>query len=280
VGEAKRKFKVFQASGAVCIFCGGGTPATTEEHCPPRGLFRDRQWPVGFVFPACQACNGGTRDQDLMVAFMAQLHPHQDGTISGQSEKLMRGVHKRFPGTLQEMVNVSAVSARATARKLRLEPARGQTYQGLGIANVPEAMHACVATLAGKLTKAIYHQQRGRIFPADGGITFQWFTNAQHMEHGCIPILQSLQGILGASKPIRRNGQDLRDQFDYEYSSSQAGDLHLLRVAFGSVFGFVTIFSQTPGRLEAIDDELKRQHAADASPVRFISTNRARGFTV
>lgn len=186
----------------------------------------------------------------------------------------MKMVSRQFPGVLQQMFERSAVQARADARRLGRKPDPGQTYQELGVLNVPEAMHVGVATLAGKLTKAIHHMQTGEIFPVDGGIMLQWFTNAQRMEHGRIVLLEALAGILGTTAPIERSGKELKDQFDYVYSSDQPGDLHLLQVVFGKVFGFVTIFSQTPGRLEAIEDSIKQKLGGEEGPFEFLSTNR------
>lgn len=274
MGEAKRRLQKFRCLSPVCIFCGGHIPATTQEHCPPRALFKDKRWPEGFVFPACKACNGGTSDDDLMVAFLAQLDPESDPAQLRKGAGLMKMVSKQFPGVLQEMFSRSAVEARADARRLGIKPEPGQTYQEIGVINVPEAMHSSVATLACKLTKAIYHMQTGAIFPTDGGIMFQWFTNAQRIEHGRIVILEAVANILGTTAAIERSGKDLKDQFDYRYSVDQPGDLHLLQVVFGMVFGFVTIFSQTPGRLEAVESGIKQKLGREDGPFAFINTNR------
>jgi hypothetical protein len=58
----------FFSAHPVCIFCGGGEKATTIEHCPPRAMFQFRDWPEGFEFPACESCNHGTADHDLIIS--------------------------------------------------------------------------------------------------------------------------------------------------------------------------------------------------------------------
>lgn len=275
MGQSKNRRETFLAENRFCIFCGGSAPATTQEHCPPRALFRDRAWPKGYVFPACEACNGGTSDDDLLVAFLANLDL-RSGAHDARSKGfgLMKRVHRRFPGLLQSMMDLSPIEARATARRLGMTPAPGQTHQQLGIANVTPEMHAAVATLAGKLVKAIYFKQTGRVFPAGGGIMFHWFTNAQRLEHGKIPALEVLKGTTAMSTPKERGGKDLKEQFDYLYSADSDGTLHVLQVVFGVVFGFVCFVSQTPGRLEAIHDHLCEQHEGKPSPFTFVSTNR------
>ncbi len=275
MGEAQRRKVKLEKSSALCIFCGGTTLATTEEHCPPRALFYEKRWPEGYAFPACEKCNGGTSDEDLMIAFLAQLNPQpKNHEITKKGEGLMRAVNRQFPGLLMQMFEKSVIDSRRTARRLGLSPKHGQTYQEMGIVNVPVAMRQCVSIFAAKLTKAVYYKQTGAIFPNDGGIMFQWFTNAQRLEHGRIVLLDALAGITAMSTPKQRGGKDLKEQFDYLYSVDDAGDLHVLQAVFSEVFGFVTIFSQTPSRLETIEDSVKKKLDTTDSPFEFLSTNR------
>ena len=58
----------FLAAHPCCCFCGGGIRAETEDHIPARSLFVDRQWPEGFVFPACRSCNSSSRFDGLLKA--------------------------------------------------------------------------------------------------------------------------------------------------------------------------------------------------------------------
>ena len=50
-----------------CIFCGGDTPATTQDHVPSRQLFSQRWWPEGYVFPACTGCNRAEQVVSLLA---------------------------------------------------------------------------------------------------------------------------------------------------------------------------------------------------------------------
>ncbi|MDM0025921.1 hypothetical protein [Variovorax saccharolyticus] len=275
MGQAKARRAALFAASPTCIFCGGSVAATTIEHCPPRSLFRDKAWPEGFEFTACEVCNGGSSDDDLMVAFLAQLKGGDEQTLR-KGYGLMRQVHRQFPGMLARMFSKTPTSARADARRLGMRPQAGQTYQELGIVDIPAAMHRSVETLAGKLTKAIFFQKTGTPFPSNGGLQFQWFTNAQRLEHGRIVILDAMAGISAMSAPISRAGRDLKDQFDYLYSVDEAGELHMLQVVFGTVFGFVSIFSQVPGRLEGIEDGIAAQlgKEGEPSPLTWLSSDR------
>ena len=95
----------FLGANPLCAFCGGHKLATTIEHCPPKALFQRRRWPEGLEFPACDDCNFGTSDQDVVVAMLARMSPdgsagNQDGKIAG----LLRNVNAQFPGVLRKMM--------------------------------------------------------------------------------------------------------------------------------------------------------------------------------
>ena len=245
--------------------------AATEEHCPPRALFKGRHWPQGFVFPACDECNGGTSDEDLWVAFLANLE--DDPGRLQQGRGLLFQLKRQDPVSLQRMFNVSAVEARGAARRLKLERGPGMTFQDLGVANVPNAAHRAVGTLAGKLSKAMYHRATGKVFPTDGGITFHWFTNAQLREHGHIPALEAMQSIAAMQQPVVRNGKDLSDQFVCKHSTDDQGELHILQATFGQVFGFVSMFSPMAGRMEDIVATMEERMGTARRPFTFVNSN-------
>lgn len=257
--------------GGPCIFCGGNAVAVTVDHCPPKGMFRDKVWPVGYAFPSCNGCNGGISDDDLMIAFMAQINP--ESTNEQRLQGLMYMLQRQRPGALPSM-ELSAIEARAAARRLGLRPVLGQTYQKIGIVRVPLEMEAAVSTLAAKLSKAVYFKQTGKVFPADGGIMMTWFTNAQRIQNGGVTALDALSSLESLSTPKTRNGRDLQDQFDYRYSQGEGGELNVLRAVFGPVFGFATIFSPTPGTIEGLEDRMKERTSTDKSP--FLWVNGAR----
>jgi hypothetical protein len=60
MGMAKNLREEFFTKNPWCIFCGGTVAATTVEHCPPRAMFDNKEWPEGYAFPACASCNGGS----------------------------------------------------------------------------------------------------------------------------------------------------------------------------------------------------------------------------
>lgn len=102
-----------------------------------------------------------------MVAFLAHLGG-RDARVLKRGRGLMLQVKRQFPGVLQKMFSKSATEARSDARRIGIRPRPGETYQQLGIVDIPEEMHRCVEVFAAKLTKAIFYMKMGAPFAADG----------------------------------------------------------------------------------------------------------------
>jgi hypothetical protein len=80
---------------------------------------KHRQWPEGFEFAACDTCNNGTRDDDLLIAMLARLDPFQNrGDFDGKTAGLMARAHKRFPRLFGKMLTVDPDGLWLAARSL------------------------------------------------------------------------------------------------------------------------------------------------------------------
>jgi hypothetical protein len=66
------KKKRFMQTNPFCCFCGGTAPSTTIDHVPPKACFPDGYWPDNFEFPACDACNRGSKKDDALAGFYTQ----------------------------------------------------------------------------------------------------------------------------------------------------------------------------------------------------------------
>jgi hypothetical protein len=245
MGSATRHRKAFLLAHPVCAFCGGVTPSTTIEHCPPRAMFQNRQWPEGFEFPACDRCNGGTRDDDLLIAMLARVDPLENrGDRDGKAPGLMARAHKRHPGMFERMLAIGEDG----------QPKASGEWQ------ITDEMRQAVDVLAAKLAKGIYWQHTQDIFPNDGGLAMTWYTNADVARDGRYKLFESLQHLAGNAPLLTRSGTYLNDQFEYKFSLSPEKHILALQAKFGNAFGFVVFGSTTPGLLE------KTIHLAVASP--------------
>ena len=269
--QARANRAAFFKEQPYCIFCGGGTEASTKEHCPPRAMFQNKEWPEGFEFAACEQCNHGTGSDDVLTAFLARLDPIRNkGDSDGHLMGLFRNAHSQHPGFVQRMMDVGANEARRAAKELGIVRPKGATYREVGIVNVTDEMDRAVQTLACKLSKAVFFRETGKVFPAQGAIQFNWFTNADLFRFGPAPVLDAFASVHCIQPSIVRNKRSLSDQFDYRYSLSDDGDIALLQAVFGMGFGFVTIASPVQGKLNGIEAELVIKTGMAKGPFRFI----------
>lgn len=269
--ETRLRSKQFFDEHPLCAFCGGAAKATTKEHCPPRAVFQNREWPEGFEFPSCEPCNQGTADHDVLAALLARLDPIQNqGDRDGRLTGLLRNAHHQHPGFVEQMMSMGSNESRRSLRQLGIQRPKGLTYRETGIVRVTEHMDRTVQALAKKLSKAIFYRETGQIFPSHGAIQFHWFTNADLFEFGSVPVLDALTAVKAIPLRIERNKQSLTAQFDCRYSITEGRELALLQAVFGNAFGFVTIASPVAGKLQDIEKEMIVKTGIGQGPFRFI----------
>ena len=263
MGARTRHRKKFLAANPVCAFCGGVALATTIEHCPPRAMFQDRQWPEGFEFPACEACNHDSGDDDLVVSMLARMDLFEDkGNRDGKLEGLMLAANRQRPGLLAKMMP-SAIEARRNNRRFGIIPDLGQTHQEAGGLKLPNEIHVSVCSLAQKLAKGIYYRETRKVFSQSGCLLLNWFTNSDLLRDGKYVVFDLLKEIGGNSPPVQRTGVFLNDQFEYKVSLSPDADIVVLQARFGNAFGFVVFGCTIPGRLEGMISRLRERNSRD-----------------
>ena len=271
MGQSKRSTAQFLLANPWCIFCGGAKPATTREHCPPRALFVDKAWPEGFEFPACDACNGGTSDEDLLVSFLAHIDPDPTNT-KGPTPTwvgLMKNVRRQLPGFLPGLRMVSSNEARRAAQQIGMKPGPGQTYRDLPLLRIPPELTAAVETFAGKLTRATFFIETGEAFPREGGILFHWFTNGSKVDENGMPIALATFAPLASAQPaLKRGGRDLSDQFAVRLSlGTENGDrIFVLQAAIRRTFGFICIATSRPGQAEGLLADFTAANGTEHGP--------------
>lgn len=243
-------------SSKYCVFCGGSEIATTEEHCPPRALFLDKQWPEGFIFPACNNCNHGSRDEDLLIAFISRSDPFLDrGDSDGRMVGLIARIEKRFPNLLSAM-RPSPSEARRMNRELGISPLPGFTHQDVAVWKItPEIRHA-VRTFASKLAKGIFFKETGEIFSSSGQLALYWFTNTELIEHGAYRQLEQMKHIFTNVPVVQRNRKTLNDQFEYAWAVNQSGSLFMISAVFRHSFGIVVFGSTIANYMQNMIDSM------------------------
>lgn len=268
MGAATRHKKAFLSKHPYCAFCGGGSPATTVEHCPPRSLFQNKQWPEGFEFPSCAACNHGTSDEDLLVAMLGRLDPFTErGDRDGRLNGLMQAVNTQYPDLFPKLLPSSVREARARNRELGIEPPPGKTHLETPVLSVPAELHIAICTFGRKLAKAIFYLDSSTIFPSNGCLVLHWFSNEQLMRMGKYPALEMMERLGGVAPPLVRSGRFLNDQFSFKLSISPEKDTLALQVVLGKSLGFVVLGSTRPGAIEDPYQRLNAEHGSGAFAV-------------
>ena len=124
-------------------------------------------------------------------------------------------------------------------------------------------MHRAVCVFSSKLAKAIYFQETDSIFPNDGGLMFNWFSNSELVLSGKYKVFELLESLGGNVRKLKRSGKSLNSQFEFKVSMSVDRDLLVIQAAFGKAFGTVTFGIRTPGRLEALRARMREQTGKD-----------------
>ena len=255
MGNAKIRRDAFFQSNPNCIFCGGDAVATTVEHCPPRSMFQFKAWPEGFEFPACAACNHGSSDHDVLVAMLARFdHEGDQGNLDGRLPGLIRNVDVQYPGLILRMMP-SAVDARRLNKAYGVRPRTGETHQEAAPVKLTPEIQEAISVVALKLVKGVYYSATKLIFPANGCLLLNWFTNVELLNGGSYALFDELQLLAGEAPKLRRNGQFLDSQFSYKFTLSDEGTVLILQAIFGVSFGLVVFGATTPGLLEAQSDK-------------------------
>jgi hypothetical protein len=220
MGEYQKKVTAFLASHPFCCFCGGEEPATTIDHQPARSLFDQRQWPEGYIFPACHSCNQESRRHEHVLAVLVRISVENDnytGLRRDELQKYIRAMQNNFPDLLRIM---KASEKRKFFREQSLKRPYGVSYSDLPMIGVSSVLaDAAVTSVLNKLLKALYYKHTETIFPRDGAITYRWVTNAYlHTLSEDGEFISSLGGV----PTLRRNGKDLSSQFLYRYGVDMA----------------------------------------------------------
>jgi hypothetical protein len=259
MGMGTRHKKKFYAAHPLCIFCGGIRPSETIEHCPPRALFQNRAWPVGFEFPSCEDCNLGSSDEDLLVTMLARScwTSKDDGAFQG----IVAKADQRYPGIIKRMVR-SSMEARQENRRLGITPPPGETHKQQ-LVKLPPEYHEAMTVFSRKLAKGIYYLETGSIFPNDGALLLHWFTNEVLINNDRYPAFNLMKDLGGKTPPVMRGNRFLNDQFSYRTNVSPELDIFTVEASFTSAFGLMIFGSRNPGQMEGIVENLRTTTGKD-----------------
>ncbi len=242
MGSSKKRKKLFLTHNPICCFCGGNTKAEEPDHIPSRVLFDNRQWPEGYIFPACVQCNRETRHDEQIVAMLSRTYPDPD-TPEGIKEmkERIRAVNYNYPDVLAEM-QPSIRQKRNTIKKYSIEIPEGKSSADLPALNFSGPLvNKAVTNFGRKLFLALYYKHTNKILSNNAGIALLWFSNLQ-IEHGKLP--HDLADLVTNFPTLERCNTNLNTQFSYRYAYSDNNNLMVFITFFRQSFailGYINI---------------------------------------
>lgn len=244
-----------------CIFCGGVKPANSAEHYPPKAVFTERRFPEGYVFPACQECNSGSRHQDKVIAFLSRMSPSVDEKLPSEILKLFKSLLNERPKDIRQFFTLSAVNKKRAAEQMRYQRPPGALYRDLPFVKVPDWIDEIVNSFIQKLTKALHFHHTNLILPSTGVIESKWFTNANHLS-GQIP--EEIFTLPTEAPKLFRANVDLSEQFNYRYLITEDGQFAMYSVHFRFAFCFTSVLAFDKRRWEDMKATIRDQDSASA----------------
>ncbi len=233
----------------LCCFCGGAVPATTRDHVPPRIAFHNKEWPEGFEFPACEACNGGTKLLDQEFALLCAY-----GGFEGPvSPSRMKQFTKTFTGVLNNNPSL-AIGLRMTSNQKRHAMKRlgrslplGSTYNEQPIIKLPPKAELAHEVLAFKLGCALHYRHFKKALPQTGKVANAMNTNFSVITEG---ISEDFLKVTTLAPPPMRGKKNLRGQFEYRFTPPNDMGVGVYICKFGDSFQLNILTLEHPERVE------------------------------
>ena len=151
------KKKRFLIGHPYCCFCGGTEASTTIDHVPPKACFPDGYGPEEFEFPACEACNQGSKREDQLFGFYSQLLDFNESNRTPEDNakmtKLRDAIARNYRDALPDVT---------TARPIHQVGSIFTPYPVAISVQRPSAFQQPMETLQRKLTHALYYRETGR----------------------------------------------------------------------------------------------------------------------
>lgn len=222
MGSKTKRLHAFLTKHPVCCYCGGQVTATTQDHFPPRSLFHFRQWPEGYVFPACVRCNNATSADEMLVSMIARARPsNAEQAASDELAKIMRAVAEKFPDVHKSMIP-NANQVKGWLRKNNFVLPYGMTTADVPILSLkhPEITTA-IHLFSTKLFCSLYYMHTGQVLPLTGGVIFRWHSNEKPLDE-VLPA-DLLNPLLTQFPKLVRQGTSLHEQFFYRYAVTNDG---------------------------------------------------------
>lgn len=233
MNQSKAKKAKFFAAHPYCCFCGGGVPATTEDHIPGRTIFENKAWPEGFVFPACRACNYESSDDEVVLALITRVSEKEK--TPNQHKEIQSKIHefkKQHPEIAKNIRHYTRAAEKRLYESLNISPWNPDTQEPRKAAVFPRETFERIENFGRKLGKALHYLHTKKILPKEGVVNCKAITKVQ-LHLIADDFFQSVSHT-HLNHSIIRNAKPLVDQFVYRYLIDPETLAGLYIVAFGT----------------------------------------------
>jgi hypothetical protein len=226
----------------MCAFCGGRIAATTEDHWPPRSFFRDRAWPEGFVFPACDSCNRVSSPAEQVVGLL--LHGSHDGHDRAKYQRVIAGVRRDFPEVFERLFPKSARERRNMLRWSGLQKPEGMSLSEIPMVRLPMPVwEPYFDIVARKMMLALHYQAFGIPLSKAGLIWHTVHTNAEKKSE---QFLLEILKIANIDISPRRGNKSMANQFELSYQVDPEQKTAVWVFAFHRRLAFTGVTTEDP----------------------------------
>lgn len=243
-GVSKARRTRFLQAHPFCCFCGGNTPTETEDHIPARSMFAGKNWPDGYVFPACTKCNHASSFDEGLAAWLVRIRIAGKRTPEEEAKfaRLTYEIKRRSPDIWKKIREESRVSTRKLVKQAGLDPRLfGDAPY---VMTIPAEAYEAMNRYGEKLAKALHYLHTGKIVPADAVITARSYSNVEVLTSD---LHQKVFAQLTDTPVIRRARKALTDQFNYQYAVVEEGEASAFWIGFGQSTAIIAfVFCDAP----------------------------------
>jgi hypothetical protein len=242
MGEAGNRLKRFLEDNPECCFCGGGRPATTEDHQPGRVFFRNREWPEGFSFPACQPCNALSRDSENLVSLIAC--DSAEGTDRLKYQSRVASIRSNFPDVVPSLLDISTRDKRRAMHRMHLSPPQGTTYAQLPMVKLDlEIWRPHLDLIGQKIMLALHYQTFRKPLSRGGRLWLAVMTNGADFEQEWFKVIRDMTGRYVLPTRSKRN---LLDQLTIQWDFMRDPRVGMYLVTLQKSLVFIGLTSEAP----------------------------------
>lgn len=207
MGEAARRSRhrgEILAGEPRCIYCEGA--AETNDHMPPKSMFRGSKRWSGLEFACCQNCNSGTRGAEAVAALLSRI-PVDD--INFEEVEF-----RKYLGTAEQL-NPGLSAQLGKNRRPVILQRRGLWFLSNELRLESPIADRAMTVFSAKMGMALFREHVGSALPLHGAVFCSWFANA-----GLHPKLEDqLLRIMPAGATLTQGKMHAADQFAYRYVS-------------------------------------------------------------